>query len=676
MKTKLTSEAAEFLWQREFASEDVSKNRFIPTQFLEKVHNIPREFKESYRIVKLVISICDRISKSMDKQGLDIMDVIQWSQDILNLWQRKEVTISSVKPWAEPSWLDILTSPLTNQANDPLNKNSLVKKFREYLEGKEFPDISKYLQQNEPQPVAEPLEKHHRNLSSESFSPYGRSIAAEKKQFKDLMAFISSKKCVLATFFVSHLLGLTGPQSLQMVQKNGTLVGDLFEKQVFQTLELCLTNIDWSTVFCGLEVIGSKQSLNEFDFLIVLGQVRKIIYLECKYTLNRLIAKKVNKQSKNAFDYLQHNLPVNQGWQFLTTACYAKCDFETTFVCQTCKPMVVQVNELRTAILDILSEAQPATEVVEFQFKTFVKHFLLKALANRQSVRGQDVAKHQLKMTDFNTLDILLWNMHQLAILQNDPSRLILKSNGLFGTGKTEMLKMKAVKLALERPNENIAFLIDCSVMPFVTRSERLLTISLRLYFQQQSKTIKVREILGGSVINKVLKEMFPNSLDVNDVHVFIDEANIQEHPELQSFLASTKSDSSRVIWVVDTGDQNNGFDDFEVEHGLTVNLRNSEDIQDMVELSKRIDSSVRMNFSSSITNDFVAVVKEVQKQANISQILVIMADFWGGDDKLVLQGLKDAIPNIKIYGIDNQGVSLDCFFFVLKTDQLKGNVY
>ncbi|TRY80490.1 hypothetical protein TCAL_15513 [Tigriopus californicus] len=516
------------LWNREYSPDQqtISEPRLIPEEFLEKIHDIPPEFKDSCRTVKQIISSCERISRSIpenDKKSnqdnntastfsvLSLLQKMTWALLLIDVWQSdQKLTRESL--WQEDHWLDILTAPLFKDGSD---SNSILFKLQSHLKKASYLDIQSFL--NDYQST----EKHHPQITkAQKAKPQSKT----KVQQETLTKFLKSDKLFLGTFFTAQVLGLTGSQCEAMVQKNGTLLGDLFEKNVFQALKKTLSmHSKWIAVFCGLEVLGGKQGKNEFDYLIILGQVKKIIYVECKNTLGRRTAKKIKKQSNNAFEYLQKHLPTEKGWEFLTWACFGEM-LQTVAICSSCQPYLVQISTIGSSLDKILKER--ANDVIENGinginnkvFEDLVKTFLFHALINKQIFEGGQVAKHQMKRVDFPGQSIILWNLHQLKILHKDPCKMIIKSHGQFGSGKTEILKTKATKLAQDG-NNCVLFLVARPLQNFVCHDnfeiEDGLVLNLRNSEEIQKMIPFIQEYRSLNTIKELDNESIENLISV-----------------------------------------------------------------------------------------------------------------------------------------------------------------
>eukprot|EP00094_Tigriopus_californicus_P004474 TCALIF_04312-PA protein Name:"Protein of unknown function" AED:0.29 eAED:0.29 QI:0/0.5/0.33/0.66/1/1/3/77/1102 len=575
--THSMTEGRNTLWDREFppAQSPISQTRFIPKEFLDKIINIPEEFKDSFgRVIKQVISSCERFSNAItnrfkhDGATERLLKTMEWGQTLVDIWQFSSGVLPTRESlWKQEDWLDTLVAPLFKDGADP---DSNWTKVRNHLGQQATFNAQSLLEKGQ--------KRGKRTKTAEE-------MTLTRVQQKNLKSFLQSSKLILATFFVGQALGLASPQSESLVQKNGTLIGDVFEKDVFKVLKDVKDKYPkWITIFCGLEVLGVEQCRNEFDFLIFLGQAQTIIYVECKYTLRDEIAKKIQKQSANAFHYLKKHLPVKEGWEFLTWACYeeqTQCS-----ICSSCQPFLVTISTLGTALDQVMkgNDLHTIDDEAQRVYENLVKTYLFHASTNKQLFESDRVSKHQLKTLGFPSQDIILWNLNQLTVLQKDPRRMILKSHGTFGTGKTELLKTKMAKLA-EKPRNCVAFLA-ARKSAFAYTNALLLTKWLQFQFRLQSN-VKAAELKPGQKIEQVLIKMFPDChKDPNQIHVFIDEASKDNRDQIFEFLASLPKESENIIWIVDKDAEEMEIppeQDFVIEKGLVLNLRNSEDVQNTI---------------------------------------------------------------------------------------------
>lgn len=640
-------EGAYLLWHREFPNKPISKSRFIPQEFLEKIQDIPMELKTTFRIVKQILSSCERLFRAKTERTIcmnQLQENMQKLQSIVDFWQyAPEEMPDRTYLLKDEDWLDSLIAPLSDQRTD-----SVAKKVQQYVRNNQCPDLQTFLNE-EIRKGNQRLQENQQNLTgSIDTSADNRPI---KKQMDDLIKHIKSSKLFFGTFLVRQLLGYKGPQNELLVQKNGTLVGDCFEKDVFEALRAWQSNHPkWITIFCGLELLGSKQHYNEFDFLIILGQIKKILYVECKYTLTKEIAGKIKQQADNAFNFLQEKLPLKEGWEFFTWACYEHLILDPLTFCANCQPFLVKTSSLGSALNQIMREQSNQNVELDTnneEYGAIIKTYLFNALQNKQTIDSEQVAKHQLGMVNWSNEKMILWNLHQLQVLHNDPQRMIVKSHGFFGTGKTEIFKMKVSKLA-SRTQDPIAFLVAC---PNLRDQEQLLTKVLRFHFQRgKVDNVKVGELRPGEKIPCVLKKLFENCNQIHQIHVFIDEASADHKSAIEEFVADNPLETGTVIWIVDKDNSIELSSDkgFVEETGLRLNLRNSEGVQRTIGLTKHGKSQVPGSLAELRDEALAdAIHRAFQGEPGVKKILILI----GNSSWKELQMSDEQKQHIRFYG-------------------------
>lgn len=155
---KSIEEGRNKLWKREFPfnQNDISETKFIPKAFLEKIPDIPAEFKEPFlhRIIKHLISSCERISKLFPNNNQDsismesLLTIMKWAQLLVDVWQLKNPEPEREEAlWKQEDWLDTLTAPLFQYGTD---SDTMWCKLQEHLKTESNPDIRTFLDKYQP----------------------------------------------------------------------------------------------------------------------------------------------------------------------------------------------------------------------------------------------------------------------------------------------------------------------------------------------------------------------------------------------------------------------------------------------------------------------------------------------------------------------------------------------
>lgn len=435
--TKSIVEGRNKLWGREFPSNQQNLSRIIPNEFWDKTTEIPTEFKDSFWTIQQIISSSQRIFERERKRNNQptsiktLLCVLKWAQLLVDVWQYEDPKEIKESLWEREDWLESLTSPCSETPSD---FDSLCFMLRPYFTSALCLDVQSFL------------------------DGFIIDVDEPEKEMgvggKETKKFLTLAKIFLATFFTGKVLGLNSSQSKSLVQKNGSLFGDTFEKDVFMKIKEKMENLPWATTFCG------EQGQKEVDFLVFLGHTKTVLYVNCVATLSLKSALNIKDQSDNTFNYIQKHLPLKEGWRFLPWVCFE--EQTNVSICRHCQHFsLLKVSKLDEALDKILQDNKMdlIDDETQKEYEALIKTHLFYMLMNKQGFEGAKEAKHQLGMGDLPSQPIHFWNLKQLRILQRDQKRMIIQSQGLFGTGKTEILKTKAIKLAKDKENR-VAFLV------------------------------------------------------------------------------------------------------------------------------------------------------------------------------------------------------------------------
>ncbi len=113
-------------------------------------------------------------------------------------------------------------------------------------------------------------------------------------------------------------------QTESLKQHDSNYFGEEAEKEVFQKLK------DWSehskienlTIFSGWkdERNFEKNVQREFDFIVVSGDTKLVIFIEVKKTnkKNNATLKKANSQLEKGYNFIREKIPFAKGWRFVS----------------------------------------------------------------------------------------------------------------------------------------------------------------------------------------------------------------------------------------------------------------------------------------------------------------------------------------------------------------------
>ncbi len=113
-------------------------------------------------------------------------------------------------------------------------------------------------------------------------------------------------------------------QTESMSKHDGSYIGANVEKEVFVKLKNAFGQSSFKnvTIFSGWEDKGviKKSVSREFDFIIVSGEAKKVIFFEVKRTnteINNQL-KKATSQLSEGYKFMRENIPFSRSWKFVS----------------------------------------------------------------------------------------------------------------------------------------------------------------------------------------------------------------------------------------------------------------------------------------------------------------------------------------------------------------------
>ncbi len=113
-------------------------------------------------------------------------------------------------------------------------------------------------------------------------------------------------------------------QTKSTIQYDSNYYGENIEKKVFLRLKNWSeqSKIENFTIFSGWKDNGKfeKNDQREFDFIIVSGNAKLVIFIEVKTTNNEnnTQLKKAKSQLEKGYHFLRGKVPFSQGWRFVS----------------------------------------------------------------------------------------------------------------------------------------------------------------------------------------------------------------------------------------------------------------------------------------------------------------------------------------------------------------------
>jgi len=113
-------------------------------------------------------------------------------------------------------------------------------------------------------------------------------------------------------------------QTKSTKQYDSNYYGENIEKKVFLRLKNCSEQSKFEnlTIFSGWKDNGKfeKNDQREFDFIVVSGNAKLVIFIEVKTTNNEnnTQLKKAKSQLEKGYHFLREKVPFDKGWRFVS----------------------------------------------------------------------------------------------------------------------------------------------------------------------------------------------------------------------------------------------------------------------------------------------------------------------------------------------------------------------
>ena len=253
--------------------------------------------------------------------------------------------------------------------------------------------------------------------------------------------------------------------------------GDLAEKELSEELKKFYKNKK-VVVFWGptLRLPGKgKGSNQEFDFVIVDHQLKAIIGIESKATLNLKTGQSAAGQTQKLKDLLEQYFGpelASNDWCFTAMVYYKNFELKQP-VCPTCSPFTIHgSNQLATKLANLethLKAVRPQWSQSHQDFVSIVQGFtfvvLAQAISTRCTITSELHAKLEGKPETSTTKakvgqgdykSIIFWTNEQSKVMMWDQQFVVFSSP--WSTGKTICQREKARMWATENPSEKLYF--------------------------------------------------------------------------------------------------------------------------------------------------------------------------------------------------------------------------
>ena len=264
----------------------------------------------------------------------------------------------------------------------------------------------------------------------------------------------------------------TTEQKDKFRSQTGFIKGDGSENCLFNKIQTVTVNKDDAVlVLNGFKTtdveIGSEKEIDgETDFIIVSRKRMHIYIIESKHNP----IKNVMDQLKRANSYLEKYFgKVLEGWKIVLCVYFHECE-QSNYFCEGCKPFVLTKDtnfsewwSAQAVNLENMNTGSQRSSTKLFNFLLFSQHAHKEPVSKAEAV---DKLHNTIISKIGNKKNIVLWSKEQLMINRNKDVKHIIIS-GPFGSGKTILLKEKAIEVAKmlkkTRALENVHFLTLCT---------------------------------------------------------------------------------------------------------------------------------------------------------------------------------------------------------------------
>jgi hypothetical protein len=224
----------------------------------------------------------------------------------------------------------------------------------------------------------------------------------------------------------------------------------------------------------------------EFDFLIISSPLKSILHIEVKRTMSedykqvyqqgykQGYKEKAFKQLQKGFDFFQETIPFGgkSDWNYVRLVYFALKQNGKVFTsktcnsfCDNCRPFVLDsTTNFSDWWLNISAQLTTSQRASYYDSSTYI--ITLKVLLHQMFQQGKCVTKKDLLDYTIDTCEsvsssenIFFWSNVQYNVL-SEPKLKRVAFNSQFGTGKTILLKEKAISLIRENKNCKIVFVV------------------------------------------------------------------------------------------------------------------------------------------------------------------------------------------------------------------------
>ena len=336
-------------------------------------------------------------------------------------------------------------------------------------------------------------------------------------------------------------------------EESQNLSGDITEKELSDALKKFYSSSPDKqvTIFQGavFKPPGAKKGTNqEHDFLIILKVLKCIICIESKKSLNGKSVQGGLKQLEGMEKLIDDYFGPMSGWSYIAWM-HFQVNNSGLHICEECEKNIIFTEEdLHTMLSELYTtnQADPNHD----EYKTVVKRIAFSLLSQDigtpctiASMVDNKVVGRGDKQGQGDFKSFLFWSLDQANLILIHYYFVLFTSS--WSTGKTLCMREKAKRCAVERPGEEIFFI----VCRYNCGKKTLLEMEL----EQQFSNINSIKVINFNLKKSDLTDLGPRLLSLvksnPEAAFFVDEAVLPG-----DMLSSLSKDLSQLVNTLTTG--------------------------------------------------------------------------------------------------------------------------
>jgi hypothetical protein len=274
--------------------------------------------------------------------------------------------------------------------------------------------------------------------------------ASHRLYFKFILVYLNLKAVVK----VEGRSSLSEEKQRELKKYDATISGGFQEEIVFNYLRTSFqkNNVKNTVVINGFKDKGpSGMETAEFDFLIVSEPLQTIFHIEVKRTCSKNTADSAAKQLDRGLKVIQDKIPFPEEnkWKYVRMMCFGIAGEKHSIFCSDCQSYVLgPTTDVWSEVTKTINQPVLASACLK-TYLNILKFLFYEMFRQESCATTKQLIQESKKTSDAmsTTKSIIFWSKEQLNIITatKDAKRVALTSE--FGTGKTILLKAKAIEI-------------------------------------------------------------------------------------------------------------------------------------------------------------------------------------------------------------------------------------